>query len=146
MMSMRLAHLLTTSLALTVMSSTLASRVMAEDVVELQPIPEAFDDALTEESGNFFENRGFGRQIDFMFGLGSFTRPSFLENEVIRDLNRVHNLYLYTLEQQASSGPIIRTPDLANPYNSSLYSSPAYRPTTIVPSGSEFIFERQPFE
>ncbi len=146
MMSMRLTHLLTTSLALAITSSALATSVIAQDVVDLQPIPDAFEDALTEESGDFFENRGFVRQVEYMFGLGSFTRPSFLENELVRDLNRVHNLYLYTLEEQVSSGPIIRTPDLTNPYNSSLYSSPAYRPTTVVPSGSEFIFERQPFE
>ena len=146
MMSMRLTHLLTTSLALAVTSSAFATSVMAQDVVELQPIPEAFDDALTEESGDFFENRSFIRQVEYMFGLGSFTRPSFLENELVRDFNRVHNLYLYTLEEQVSSGPIIRTPDLVNPYNESLYSSPAYRPASVVPSGSEFIFERQPFE
>ncbi|MEO0947291.1 MAG: hypothetical protein AAFY11_03940 [Cyanobacteria bacterium J06641_5] len=83
---------------------------------------DAFEDAFQFESGDYFENRGLLRQIDFIFGLGSSfrLRGSYPENEQDRDAERVHILYTELLNQQLTTQPVIRTRDLVSPYQHSL--------------------------
>ena len=107
-------------------------------------VQEAFMRTFYDNDKPFFQNRGIGRQIDFLFGQGTLYRNSFVENEMNRDGREVHNLYLDVLNQQVSSDPIIRTPDLPNPYNSSIFSQPPAPAFNNRIPGSELNFESIP--
>jgi len=109
--------------------------------VNLQTLPEAMQSAVTATSQDAFSTVfTLGRQIDFILGIGGFP-----EMETNRDSSFAHEIYQDYLAQQFNNGPFIRTPDLANPFNSSVYSNPAYlRSGQTVPSG-EFLFETEPF-
>lgn len=102
-----------------------------------ETIAEAFNRAYFQESPDFYRNRSFKRQLDWMFGSNGF-----VDNEIIRDAEHVNNLYEAVLEQQVSSDPPIRTRDLRNPYETSILSSPA---TDVNPGvkKDEVIFERR---
>lgn len=77
-----------------------------------------FEDAFFSHDEIFFNNRSIARQVSFLFGLG------FPDNEIVNDGERVHEVYETVFMQQTTSGPLIRTPDLANPYQTSLFTSP----------------------
>ncbi len=86
----------------------------------VRTVPDAFQEALEANSKTYTVNSGsIGRQVDLLFGLGSFS-TSFRENEINQDAILVHEVYRDVLNQQVNSGPVIRTRDLANPFNSSL--------------------------
>ena len=113
---------------------------MAQSTSSTQPssteaISETFNRAFFESDPEFFRNRSFGRQLDLILGLDSFT-----EDEITRDAERVNNLYEDALERQVSSDPIIRTRDLPNPYETSILSSPRVNGNNRV-QGRELIFE-----
>lgn len=80
---------------------------------------EAFERSFFRNDRTFFDNRSFGRQFDFIFGIGSSNKNSFVENEIQGDTELVDVLYKDALEQQGSSDPILRTRDLPNPYETS---------------------------
>ncbi|MCW6038368.1 hypothetical protein K4A83_19120 [Spirulina subsalsa FACHB-351] len=106
--------------------------------IRLDPIPEAFKRALTFSSQDAFSTTfTTGRQIDFLFGLGGFP-----EVELNRDISLVHKMYEDVLRQQYSSGPILRSPDLQNPYNSSLRTNPLYTQPGQASPGGEFVLPR----
>lgn len=105
--------LLAASTALTT-SKSLAQTSYNEDLV---PIPEAFDRAFYGRSGS----------IHFQTSLvGQVLRLAILypDKEISRDGKRVEQLYRELLMQQTMSDPTIRTPDLNNPFNGSLLTSP----------------------
>ena len=104
---------------------------------------EAFNRAFFRNDPDFFNNRSVGRQLNFMFGIGSLLRNSFPENEIIRDAELVDSLYKDTLKQQVSSGPIIRTRDLPNPYETSVLQNPSLKGNSPVVE-REVVFETQP--
>jgi hypothetical protein len=89
-------------------------------------IPEKFEEAFFKNSGITFTNDNIGRQLNTMFGFGAFPEGSFPENSIRRDARQVDRLYQELLEQQNSSDPVLRTRDLANPYNSSIMTDPDY--------------------
>ncbi|TVQ64907.1 MAG: hypothetical protein EA366_00530 [Spirulina sp. DLM2.Bin59] len=100
--------------------------------VTLRTWTEAFDRGITFSSQDTFSTTfTIGRQIDFMFGLVGFP-----EVEINRDASIVHGIYQDLMMQQYSNGPILRTPDLPNPYNSSLRTQPALtNPNQPLPGG-----------
>ncbi len=100
-------------------------------------VEEVFNRAFFENDPEFFRNRSLGRQLNLIFG------PDFPENEIIQDTRLVHILYQDVLEQQASSDPIIRTPDLPNPYESTILVSPRVNVNNQT-QGNELIFEQLP--
>lgn len=106
-------------------------------------IPEAFEDAFFQSSKNFFQNRTIWRQINLIFGPGSLYRSSYPEIEIERDAKRIDNLYRRLLKQQISSAPVIRVPDLPNPYDTSLLQLPPSNFINRFP-GLEFNFETIP--
>lgn len=106
-------------------------------------IPDAFDDAFFESSKTYYQNRTLWRQIDLILGQGLLYRSSFPEVEIERDARRTEDLYRRVLYQQVSSDPIIRTPDLPNPFDTSLLQQPPSNFTNRFP-GSELNFERIP--
>jgi hypothetical protein len=83
-------------------------------------IPDAINRAFFSDSGDIYRNANARRQVQFLLGIGSPSRNAFPENEIRRDAERIEVLYRDLLEQQISSDPLIRTPDLANPFNTSL--------------------------
>ena len=146
---MRLTKLLS-ALVLAAASSVLASAAMAEtdpsgfEPIRLETIPEAFERAFYNESGTFYHNRTIPRQIQYIIGPGLPGRATFPDLEIERDAERTFNLYRDALEQQVSSDPVLRTPDAANPFNTSLRLLPDSRGFGNRVEGSEFIFETVP--
>jgi hypothetical protein len=121
---------------------------IAQPTLSTQPsgnetISETFNRAFFRNDPEFFRNRSIKRQIDLILGPGSLLRNSFPENEILRDAKLVDILYQDVLEQQASSDPIIRTPDLPNPYESTILVSPRVNVNNQT-QGNELIFEQLP--
>ena len=109
-------------------------------ISESDSIAEAFNRAYFYNDPEFFRNTSVKRQIDTIFGPGSIIRNSFPENEINRDGRLVHELYETVLEQQTSKGQVFRTPDLPNPYSTSILESPTSNVRSSEPE-SELIFE-----
>lgn len=138
---------LSSVLVLIVAATSFHAAAIAQPASSIQPranetVAERFNQAFFSNAPDFFRNRSLGRQLNFLFGSASLSRNSFPENDIARDAAEVHNLYRTTLEQQVSSDPVIRTPDLPNPYDTSILSSPALNVNNGM-QGNEIIFERQ---
>ncbi|MDB9375401.1 hypothetical protein [Nodularia sphaerocarpa] len=101
---------------------------------------DAFERAFFRHDRNFYENSTPKRQIDSFLGSGSGFRNSFPENEIARDAELVNTLYRDVLQQQVGNDPYLRTPDLPNPYDTSLLMSPRYNSQKLR-AGTEFRFE-----
>ena len=112
--------------------------------IRVQRISDTFNQAFFNESEDFYTNRSTGRQIDLLIGTGLPGSAAFPELEIERDARLINILYNDVLEQQASNNPVLRTPDLANPYNTSLRVFPEYRSFTNRAEGSEFFLETLP--
>ena len=131
---------LSAAIALTLPVPSAIAQPVNSEPIPFKTIPDAFNEAITHRSQDTFSTTfTIGRQLDFLFGIGGFP-----EVEVTRDGQRVYELFVDVWQQQLWGGPMIRTPDMPNPYNSSTISNPTYlRPGQPVP-GSEFGFERFP--
>ncbi|MDZ8259132.1 hypothetical protein [Nostoc sp. ChiQUE01b] len=103
---------------------------------------DVFERAYFRHDRNFYENNSLKRQLDSFLGSGSSFGGSFPENEIARDANLINTLYHDVLTQQVGNDPYIRTPDLPNPYDTSLMMSPRYSNKLKV--GTEFRFETLP--
>ncbi|MDX2096448.1 MAG: hypothetical protein SFW36_01615 [Leptolyngbyaceae cyanobacterium bins.59] len=102
-------------------------------------VPDVVDRVLTNQSKNHFENRTILRQVDGIFGLGAIVHGTFPENEIAEDARAFNVLYRDLLKQQVSTTPLIRTPDLNSPFNSSLLTAPSATSRIV---GSELVYER----
>lgn len=89
------------------------------DVEPLPTIPQRFQEAFYSHDGNFFDNRGIWQGFRLIFGI-----PNYVENSISQDGRAVHKLYTEVIEQQLSSDPVLRTPDLPNPYTGSVLTTP----------------------
>lgn len=89
--------------------------------IGIQTIPEAFNRAFFNESGDFFQNDTIGSQFKLVFGLDGYS-----DRQIAKDANTLETLYRDFLEQQVAGDAIIRTPDLENPFNSSLLTTTTY--------------------
>lgn len=160
-MSIRLTHLMTTiglsAISTVFVTFSAKAQITPTDSQLFSPEnpAEVFERAYSfgAFSGTFFENRSIESQIGFILGPGPINRSSYLENEITRQAFLINTLYRDLLENQVSSDPVIRTPDLANPFATSLRLNPSYRalptgffqPTPPLP-GTEFLFDRLPLE
>lgn len=113
----------------------------SDPVIEPRPnetIAETFQRAFFKHNPNFYRNRSTAQQLELIFGFDG----SFPEKDSYRDGRLVNQLYNAVLEQQAASDPTIRTPDLPNPFNTSILRSPM---SNNDQSGRirELIFERK---
>ncbi len=83
--------------------------------------PETISDAITRamfnQSGDTYRNTGIDRQATLLFGL------SYPDLEAVSDARSVNNIYQDLIRQRG--GTPVRTPDLPNPFNSSLLSNPS---------------------
>ena len=96
-----------------------ATYYSAPNVRPLPTLPEAFNRAYYRHDGNFFDNRGIWQGVRLIFGV-----PNYVENSISQDGRSVDRLYKEALEQQVSSDPVLRTPDLPNPYTGSILTTP----------------------
>lgn len=88
-----------------------------------QTTADRFQELFYSNDKPFFENRSIIRQLDTIFGIGSF-KNSFVENEIHADTQAIHEFYVEALANQVSSDPVVRTRDLPNPYETSILQSP----------------------
>ncbi|TAF10230.1 MAG: hypothetical protein EAZ77_03455 [Nostocales cyanobacterium] len=128
---------------LLVILTTTAFPVVA--VAQMEPqnykaIPDTFEKAFFRHDRNFYENGSPQRQLDSLFGPGTNSRTTFPENEIARDAELVNTLYSDVMVQQTQNDPYLRTPDLPNPYNSSLLMSPRYNANQLK-VGTEYRFD-----
>lgn len=125
-----------TTAAVVVSAVAIASSARADEppMAESARIPEAMTEIFFSYGGSFNINRSLGGQLGTMFGVGGFP-----EEDIMNDGYAISEATKYLLEQQNRTDPIIRVPDLMNPYETSVQ----LLPTTSVGavSGSEFIFE-----
>ncbi|MDY7004398.1 MAG: hypothetical protein SWX82_10695 [Cyanobacteriota bacterium] len=84
-----------------------------------QPFAEEFNRASQRFSGNFFTKTELVNQIGRYFGILRFP-----DEAISDDLREVNQLYIEEQRRQFSSTPVIRTPDLVNPYDSSVMTAP----------------------
>lgn len=96
-------------------------------------VPTAVNEIFFNRSGPFSRNRTF-LNTDFILGVGGFP-----EQRVRADADAISAVSLFLQQDQATSDPTIRVPDLANPYNTSVRFLPSL--SSGGRSGSEFIFE-----
>jgi hypothetical protein len=101
---------------------------------------ETLEDAFFRYDRNFYENNSPSRVLDSFVGTGKSYRDSFPENEIWADAELVNSVYRDMLAQQSTNDPYIRTPDLPNPYDSSLLQSPRYNSNKLR-IGTEYRFE-----
>ncbi|WP_254566868.1 hypothetical protein [Oscillatoria sp. HE19RPO] len=89
-------------------------------------IAEQFEEAFFRSSDTFYQNRSIFDQISFY--LLPLTYP---ERQAERDAERINKLYHAVMELQTSSDPVLRTPDLPNPFDESLLTLPIYPPDGV---------------
>ncbi|MBD2353929.1 hypothetical protein H6G41_04720 [Tolypothrix sp. FACHB-123] len=99
---------------------------------------DAMERAYFRHNPNFYDNRSLKRQLDSFLGAGSFSN-TFPENEIARDGELVNGIYRDMLTQQATNDPYLRTPDLPNPYGTSILMSPRSNAERLK-VGTEFRF------
>lgn len=104
---------------------------------------DVFERAYFRHDRNFYENGSLKRQLDSFLGSGYGFGGSFPENEIARDAQLLNTLYHDVLTQQVGNDPYIRTPDLPNPYDTSLMMSPRLNSNKLK-VGTEFKFETLP--
>jgi hypothetical protein len=92
-----------------------------------ESIPATFNRAFFTHTGNAFENQNILSSLNTIFGFNFYP-----EKQIALDGELVNYLYKDVMEQQTASIPPVRTRDLSNPFNTSLYENPSYIP--IVPS------------
>jgi hypothetical protein len=87
--------------------------------VPVESIPRRFERAFFQNSGDFYYNRTIPRQVELVFGVG------LPENQIQDDANLINGLYRELSEQQNNSDPILRSPDIRNPYDTSIRMLPS---------------------
>ncbi|PPS39118.1 hypothetical protein [Chroococcidiopsis sp. TS-821] len=136
---MRFAYKCLTSLIiLTAIPTAAIAQPSPIEPIRSETIPEAFYRAFFTNAPDFYRDRSLLRQLNSLFGISSFTRNSYPENEYIRDARLVNILYQDILQQQVGN-TTLRTPDLQNPYNTSVFSEPPAQatPTTDTTPDAE---------
>ncbi|MBD2294575.1 hypothetical protein H6G06_14080 [Anabaena sphaerica FACHB-251] len=105
-----------------------------------EAITNTVERAFFRNDRNFYENGSLQRQVDSLLGPGAKFGTTFPDNEIAKDAELVNTVYHDVLVQQAQNDPYLRTPDLPNPYNSSLLMSPRYNANQLK-VGTEYRFD-----
>jgi len=123
-----------------------ASAVLAEDkdlfpspVPGAQSVNQQFEDTFFSNDRDFVRNRSAPRQLGFLTGLGIVVRDSFPENEIARDGKNLLDLYRQVNARQVPL-PVIRTPDLPTPFNTSILTSPMVADADAGPPAAQPTF------
>jgi hypothetical protein len=114
-------------------------------VAQMQPennetITNAVERAYFRYDPNFYDNGTLKRRVDSLLGPGGKFGTTFPDNEIAKDAELVNTVYHDVLTQQSMNDPYLRTPDLPNPYDSSLLMSPRYNANKLK-VGIEYHFD-----
>lgn len=125
-----LSYAILGAIASTVFASGVKAEPMFNDYpTSYQPFAEEFMRAASRTSGDVFRNQSLLGQMSTYLGI-SFPWPNgingFPETLLTNDARLVNKLYREAMLRQVSSDPIIRTPDMINPYNTSILTQPSY--------------------
>jgi hypothetical protein len=89
------------------------------------------------------KNQSLMRQLSVYLGL-SYPWPNgingFPETLITDDARRLNDLHRDAMLEQTSSDRIIRTPDLINPYNTSILTQPTLLQEVPVNPPGEFLY------
>jgi hypothetical protein len=96
-----------------------------DTAVGFNNIPGLFNRAINNNTGRFYDYTNILGQLNSLFGWRTFPEGSYFDNMITRDAKLTETLY-YDVMQQQQSGPLIRTQDLPNPYDTSLQENPSY--------------------
>ena len=139
-MGVRIKSLICT-IGLSAVSSLVPVSANAQDSAPVfrprETVPNAVDRAFYGALGEFSDRNPL-RSPQTILGAPF----GFPENQISRDGERIHRLYVDLLNQQVSSDPLIRTADLPTPFNLSVLTLPS---SSSRVSGSEFAID-QPLE
>ncbi|MCA2691370.1 MULTISPECIES: porin [unclassified Microcystis] len=96
-----------------------------DTAVGFNNIPGLFNRAVNNNTGRFYDYTSILGQFNSREGWRTFMQGSYFDNMITRDAKLVETLY-YDVMQQQQSGPLIRTQDLPNPFDTSLQENPSY--------------------
>jgi hypothetical protein len=131
-------------LVLLATSSAFTAPVKAEtETPNYETTNKSFENAYFRHDPNFYENGSLKRQVDAFIGPGGKFGTTFPDNEIAKDAELLNTLYHDVLAQQTTNDSYLRTPDLPNPYDSSLLMSPRYNGNKLK-IGTEYRFENLP--
>lgn len=125
-----LSCVMVATIASTMLADTASAQLRFNDYpTNFQPFAEEFTRAATRTSGDIFRSQSLGGQLSSFLGIG-FPWPgsinAFPETLITNDAKLLNQVYREGMLRQVSRDPIIRTPDLPNPYDSSILTQPAY--------------------
>ena len=112
--------------------------VLTPAVSAQETVLEAVEDIGEHRSGNYYKHRSIFSQIGFISGLGGFP-----EQRLNRDAAALSEAYQELMVLQTQNTATVRTPDLPNPYTSSVQLLPTSQINSRV-IGSELNFEPLP--
>jgi len=96
-----------------------------DTTVGFNNIPGLFNRAVNNNTGRFYDYTSISGQFNSREGWRTFLQGSYFDNMITRDAKLIETLY-YDVMQQQQSGPLIRTQDLPNPFDTSLQENPSY--------------------
>ena len=143
-MGRKLTSLLGAAVAIAA-SSLIATEAKAQQVGT--PAPNVLDtvtDITYNHSGDYFTNRGFFRQLDYMFGGGWVGNAAFPDLEGERDAEALETAYGELMYLQTRNTLTMRVPDLRSPYTTSVQLLPLSQVGGSRIIGSELNFEPLP--
>lgn len=139
----RILRSLSGVLGVAIASTVWAGTAQAQSNSRFQPFAEEFNRAATRSSGNALKNQSLMRQLSVYLGL-SYPWPNgingFPETLITDDARRLNDLHREAMLEQTSSDRIIRTPDLINPYNTSILTQPTLLQEVPVNPPGEFLY------
>ncbi|HAC65333.1 MAG TPA: S-layer homology domain-containing protein [Cyanothece sp. UBA12306] len=100
-----------------------------------------FNRAFANESMTFYDSTDLSGQVNSIFGV-RYAPGSFFDNQIANDGKTFETVYHDALRQQ-TAGPRIMTPDLPNPFNTSVQTNPSYLRTTSPEPGEIRVIMQQ---
>ncbi len=87
-------------------------------------LPNVFNRAFANQTGRFYDISSLSGQANSIFGW-RYGPNSFFDNQIADDALTIGTVYRDAMRQQ-TAGPVIRTRDLPNPFDTSLQENPQY--------------------
>ncbi len=110
-----------TKLSKILVIATIASLLSLEAKAEMEPLPEAFNNAYFTKGKDAFQQSSIVGQLNTIIGITGFP-----EQHISSDGKAVDEVYQAGLRQQSATGARMMTRDLENPYDTSLKENPSY--------------------
>jgi hypothetical protein len=137
---------ITTLLATAAISSLGCSAAIAQTYsndgypIPIISYPEILREAFFSRDGDIWKMHGLQNQAENILGFMNFP-GSFPDKSVSREGRLVNAIWTEMMERQVSSDPVIRTPDLVNPFNTSLRQNPSYIGNNPIRLEGELVYD-----